>query len=255
VKILVVAPIGEKTKDFFVQLRSLDGALLMTDSCKQGIKLIGSDTAIDLVIVYHEPGDSCGAKLLRAVKAEAASVPIPIIMAGHEFRKETIKEYLELDVDDIMILPVSSETLEAKVLRAYQTGTRTVLVVDDDSAIREILRQFLSFHRYRSLEAGTGDEALEILKQEKVDAVVTDISMPGMSGIDLLKKVKELNPETAVILITGNARQYTPDRIVAMGADGYFSKPFHNTELAYTLRRVVAIHSHRARQAQPAAAR
>jgi DNA-binding response OmpR family regulator len=255
VKILVVAPIGNKTKDFFVQLRNLDGALLMTDSCKQGIKLIGSDTAIDLVIVYHEPGDSCGAMLLRAVKAEAASVPIPIIMAGQEFRKETIKQYLDLDVDDIMILPVSNETLEAKVLGAYQAGTRTVLVVDDDSAIREILRQFLSFHRYRSLEAGTGDEALEILKQQKVDAVVTDISMPGMSGVDLLKEVKALNPETAVILITGNTRQFTPDRIVAMGADGYFSKPFHNTELAYTLRRVISVQGHKVRRAQSAEAR
>jgi DNA-binding NtrC family response regulator len=69
--------------------------------------------------------------------------------------------------------------------------------------------------------------------------VSTDIRLPGRSGLELMVEIKGKYPGTPVILITGYAGQYSPKDAIAMGADGYFAKPFHNMDLIYTLRRVL----------------
>ncbi len=253
-KILVLAPKTNHTIDLLAALRRLNAEILTTDSCKLGLKQLSMDPTIDLVIIQLHEGDDCGELLLRTVKKEGNAVPLPVIIAGHGFNEDSIREFLALDVDDIMILPVAFETLEAKVRGAIRHSRKTVLVVDDDETIRDVLAQFLTLQRYRVLTSASGEEALDILKSEHVSAVVTDLVMPGMSGVELLNEIKTLYPDTPVLMITGNSGKYRPEKIIALGADGYFLKPFHYAELAYTLTRVLSGYRGAARRDQRPAA-
>jgi len=81
---------------------------------------------------------------------------------------------------------------------------------------------------------------LTALKENRFDAVVTDVMLPGKSGIELLEIIKKDNPEMPVILITGFSGQFTPRDAISLGADGFFAKPFNNIELSYKLRLILS---------------
>ena len=101
-----------------------------------------------------------------------------------------------------------------------------LLVVDDEAIVRESLRDWLSDVGHQVLIAENGPQALEIIEEEKPGIVIADLVMPGMDGIDLLKKAKEISPNIEVIIIT--AYGSIPTAIAAMreGAYDYLEKPF-----------------------------
>ncbi|MDV2504709.1 MAG: response regulator, partial [bacterium] len=77
-----------------------------------------------------------------------------------------------------------------------------ILVVDDEEFFCRELRRFLEGKGYNVLEAYSGDEALEVYRQERPDVVLLDIRMPGKDGLETLKELKELDPEASVIMVT-----------------------------------------------------
>jgi len=101
-----------------------------------------------------------------------------------------------------------------------------VLVVDDEAIIRESLRDWLSDVGHQVLIAENGPQALEIIEKEKPSIAIVDLVMPGMDGIELLKRAKEISPHIEVIIIT--AYGSVPTAITAMreGAYDYIEKPF-----------------------------
>lgn len=103
--------------------------------------------------------------------------------------------------------------------------TSKVLVVEDDAGLREALIDTLNLGGYRCIEAESGEEALLHLKQHKVDIVVSDVQMPGMSGLDLLKSIKAAYPNLPMLMMT--AYGTIDDAVQAMrdGACNYMSKP------------------------------
>jgi CheY-like chemotaxis protein len=103
-----------------------------------------------------------------------------------------------------------------------------ILVVDDDVNLRELLLETLDGIGYRASGATDGIDALQKLKEEKVDLVITDIKMPGMDGIALLKKIRRYYPELPVLFITGVA---TPEIIGRALPDGFLAKPFRISHL------------------------
>jgi two-component system, NtrC family, response regulator len=112
-------------------------------------------------------------------------------------------------------------------------------VVDDDELVRLHLAEFLLMERYRPILVETAEIASATLKTQQIDAVVTDISLPRSSGLDLLVEIKKQYPHIPVIMITGHTGKYGPTDALSMGADGYFIKPFHNLDLMYTLHRAL----------------
>ena len=104
-------------------------------------------------------------------------------------------------------------------------GTK-VLIVDDEAIIRDSLRDWLSDVGHNVLTAENGSQALEVIEKEKPSIVIVDLVMPGMDGIELLKKAKEISPPIEVIIITAYAS--IPTAITAMreGAYDYIEKPF-----------------------------
>lgn len=113
-----------------------------------------------------------------------------------------------------------------------------VLVVDDDDVIRETLRELLA-ENYHCQEASTAEEALSKLQSQAFDVVLTDISMPGLSGSELLERVRELYPETPVIVISGLSDQERATSLISLGAFDYLLKPFRLEVVEESVRRAV----------------
>ncbi len=116
---------------------------------------------------------------------------------------------------------------------------RTVLVVDDAEATREIIRRNLTRANYRVLTAGTVEEAVQILQDTIVQLVITDLKMPGASGLELVRHVRENEPDTEVIMITGYPSIEGAVTAVKIGADEYLTKPFTDEELLEAVKRAL----------------
>ena len=117
-------------------------------------------------------------------------------------------------------------------------GMTTVLVVDDEPIVREVVVRYLEHEGYRTLEAGDGEHAKILLEAERPDLVVLDVMLPGVDGLDLCRWIRAKS-ELPVILLT--ARGEEADRIIGLelGADDYVTKPFSPRELAARVRTVL----------------
>lgn len=237
--ILLVAEPGGAWRDLRDKLEAASNEIIHAPNCAVARKELDRRVEIDLVIVDAGEFGKRGVDFVKWVKGNPRYQPIPVIMAGTTFDETTLSNYIDLGVNDIIVLPVQTATLDAKLAKARANGKRTVLVVDDEPVILELLKDFLELERYRVLAADTAERALEILEEETVDVVVTDIMLPGMQGTDLLLEVKLKYDPMPVILITGYSKQAGPRLAIETGADGYFAKPFHNKDLAFTLRKVL----------------
>ena len=114
----------------------------------------------------------------------------------------------------------------------------TLLIVDDDDAIRGTLYDLLS-EKYECHTASMAEEALQYLEVEKYDAVLTDIAMPGLTGVELLKRVQQRDSGTPVILISGKGSEQDPKSLIDLGAFAYVTKPFDLDEIEQVVERAV----------------
>jgi DNA-binding NtrC family response regulator len=105
------------------------------------------------------------------------------------------------------------------------TSKGTILVVDDEVGPRESLRMILK-PLYEVHTASGGQEALRFIENKDIDVVTLDLSMPGLSGIDTLKEIKKLRPNTEVIVITGYGTLNNAQEAIRFGAGDLISKPF-----------------------------
>ena len=107
----------------------------------------------------------------------------------------------------------------------------TILIVDDELGPRESLRMILK-PLYDVYTASDGQEALQYLKsEERFDLVTLDLRMPGLSGIDVLKEIKNLHLDTAVVIITGFGTLPNAHEAIRYGAVDFISKPFNVTDI------------------------
>ena len=114
-----------------------------------------------------------------------------------------------------------------------------ILVVDDDDVIRDTLCELLALDHHCQ-QASTAEEALRKLAAQSFDVVLTDISMPGLSGRELLQRVLSLYPETPVIIISGLSDQDQAQSLISGGAFDYLLKPFRLEVVEESVRRAVA---------------
>jgi response regulator RpfG family c-di-GMP phosphodiesterase len=111
---------------------------------------------------------------------------------------------------------------------------KKILVVDDYLPTRRLILDALNqLYRYDVSEAENGEEALRLFQTNGCDLVISDIMMPGMSGMDLLNRIRELNPVTAVIIITGNPTTDLTVNAIKKGAVDFLTKPFDIDDLLY----------------------
>lgn len=131
-----------------------------------------------------------------------------------------------------------SKKLENGGLLPLQASKTTVLVVDDDANIRDLCGRALM--EYRVLQAGSCQEAIRFYKKESIDLVLSDVMMPGGSGIELLKQIKVLDPNAAVIIMTGFADKEVILNALKEDADDFISKPLNLLQLRTAIEKSLA---------------
>ncbi|MBU4243355.1 MAG: response regulator, partial [Proteobacteria bacterium] len=115
----------------------------------------------------------------------------------------------------------------------------TVLLVDDEEGIRTVLSLAIADAGYEVLTAQTGAQALEMLGKREIPLIVTDIRMPGMDGLELLKRIRKEWPDSEVIMITGHGDMDVAIESLRLGAGDFITKPLHENALEISLKRAV----------------
>ena len=114
-----------------------------------------------------------------------------------------------------------------------------ILIVDDEQSIRRVLRDILELEKYQVDEAVDGLDCLVKLKQSEYDAIILDIKMPKMDGMEALDKIQQLAADTPIVMISGHATIDTAVEAVKRGAYDFISKPPDLNRLLITLRNAI----------------
>ena len=102
-----------------------------------------------------------------------------------------------------------------------------ILVVDDEPDSVELLQEFLTVKGYEVVTASNGEEALRKVKEERPHLILLDVRMPGMNGLDVLRKVREFDQEVGVIMVTAVNEEDTGREALKLGAFDYIVKPLN----------------------------
>jgi response regulator RpfG family c-di-GMP phosphodiesterase len=120
------------------------------------------------------------------------------------------------------------------------TENKKILIVDDEPSICDILEKFLKKKGYDVNRASDGKKAISFIDEAPVDLIVSDIKMPGMSGVELLQKIREKGKTMPVLITTGFPTLDTAIEALKLGAYDYLTKPFHLEEIGEKIRRALA---------------
>jgi len=118
---------------------------------------------------------------------------------------------------------------------------KKILVVDDDESLRRVIEYNLSEEGYDVIACDNGLNALAIFKKEEIDLVITDLQMPDMGGIELIKQVRALSPNALVIVITAFGTVDTAVESMKLGAFEYITKPFNREELKIIVKKALEV--------------
>ena len=121
------------------------------------------------------------------------------------------------------------------------TAPPRILIVDDEREITEILADLLS-DEYECLKAGSAEDALTCLRESEFHLVISDITMPGMSGLDMIPHVKQLSPDTVVVMISGMQTVESAIGALRLGAFDYLMKPFDLRQVEAVVKRALEHH-------------
>lgn len=121
-------------------------------------------------------------------------------------------------------------------------GPRVVMIVDDHAQFRSALRNWMAGEDagYEFVEAGSAEEAIALAGSPKVQVVLMDIELPGMNGLEATRRIRELRPDVAVIIVSQHAGDAYVERARAAGAIAYITKDKVYEELLYTVDRALS---------------
>ncbi len=234
-KILIAEPDSSITQSFGGILESNGYDPTSVNSVKEAISIIGTFRPLGLVLIGLGSDASEWYELLRYLASNPRLRKIPVLICSSLNDPFVVMKCAELGVREYALMPVAPEALLARVQKLTASNEGAVLIVDDDAVLLDLLAKVVQREGFGVLTATSGEDALKIISARKVLAVVSDIGMPGMSGIDLLKTIKEKHKNIPVLLVTGNAGKFSRGEAEDAGADGYVTKPFRNVEIARQL--------------------
>jgi response regulator RpfG family c-di-GMP phosphodiesterase len=127
-------------------------------------------------------------------------------------------------------------------LKVKTRSTRpTLLLVDDEAQILSALKRSLRREGYEIVAVESAAAALRVLAERSVDAILSDHKMPGMSGVQLLERAAESNPDAIRMLITGWTQEIPPERLAEIGIRALVTKPWDDARLKATLRQLMGV--------------
>jgi DNA-binding NtrC family response regulator len=244
-KVLIVED-EEKTRQLMIDTLSALG--YNTFGAKDGEEALTllDQQKMDLVITDIKMPRMNGLSLLESIKTKDANLPV-LLITGYNFNY-TMEQALQKGADGFLAKPFRIGKIEEamenllghkKPEEERKSNPKRILVVDDDEVLRNMLIDTLSSLDYQSIPAEDGEKAWQILQQDSFDLVITDIKMPNMDGITLMKRIKEKDLKTPVIMITAYSSAYPEDKALIEGADGYLAKPFRIEKIDELMRNLL----------------
>jgi excisionase family DNA binding protein len=173
---------------------------------------------------------------LRTVYRLIKAGKIPAARVGRQwrFRKSDIDAWLDTErpraICEETPLPSAAPSVAARP---------RVLVVDDEKSIRELLVNTLALADYEADVAPDGQAAIDLLRRSHYDLMITDLKMPGLDGLAVIREAKRLQPAMPVIIITGYSTEASAIEAVNLGATGYLTKPFRVRKILATAARAL----------------
>ena len=118
----------------------------------------------------------------------------------------------------------------------YTTNMEKILIIDDNNDICLLLERYLGKQGYKTASVLRGEDGLALIRRESFDLVICDFKLPDIDGLEMLRRIKVLNPATAVIIITGYSDVRVAVQAVRYGAHDYVTKPLYTDEILYTIK-------------------
>ncbi len=202
---------------------------------------------LDLVIADVRMPKMNGISLLKNIKSRNPLLPV-LIITGYNFTY-TKDQAMESGADGFLAKPFRIGKIEELMRRVLGVKAITeekpyrlkkILVVDDDEQLRNMLLEILGSLDYLPIGVEDGEQALNQLHIQDFDLVVSDIRMPKMDGLALLKNIKRISPELPVVMITGFSSACPPQKAMQEGADGYLAKPFRIEKIDELMRSLLS---------------
>jgi len=256
-RILIVEDDSSTREVMAMLLEEAGHAVAGTGDGARGLRL-ALDSRPDLVICDLRLPSLDGYAVARALKADPACVRIPLV-AVSALDLDDRERVRAAGFDGYLCKPIEPASFVAEVEAflpaaadggATETGLPALLVVDDDAFMREVLVDALESEPWRILSAGSGEEALALLERHPVDVVLSDQSMPGMQGTDLMARVCRDYPRTVRLILSGlsgPSELEAIDRACAAGlVDRHLVKPWAAGALREDLRAAFALQRERA---------
>jgi DNA-binding NtrC family response regulator len=150
-----------------------------------------------------------------------------LLLRLHHLNEEFLKTIVSAERRAIEL----EEKLEAanRPKEAPEEGPTQLLLVDDEPVVHDILQRILSKHECTSVM--TGEDAIKAIWEKGFHVVITDKNLPGISGLEVMQQIKQLSPETDVVMITGYSSKEAAMRALELGASAYIEKPFDDIKL------------------------
>ena len=153
--------------------------------------------------------------------AREGRMPAFRVASEWRFRKDLIDRWL--------MGQLKGKPVEAEMGMDEPEAPKIILIVDDEDVIRDFFSNTLT--EYRLLTAKSGEEALEIIKKDRPDLVLLDLKMPGMGGMEALRRIKKIDKTITVMIMTGYGTPAIKKQALALGAHGLMAKPFELPEI------------------------
>jgi two-component system cell cycle sensor histidine kinase/response regulator CckA len=149
----------------------------------------------------------------------------------------------------LVVLPISTHAQAKETAIAYDTSTEScqhpgvILVVDDEEIVREVSANMIEALGFETLVASDGEGAITIFREQRdrIVLVLLDQSMPGMDGVTVFQKLREIKPDIKVLLASGYSKEEVSERFRGMGLSGFIQKPYNLNSLSSEVQRVLAL--------------
>jgi excisionase family DNA binding protein len=178
---------------------------------------------------------------LRTVYRLIKAGKIPAVRVGRQwrFRKADIDRWLAVQgAGRARTVPSEIDTLESESDRTA-AGPSRILVVDDEASIRDLLAKTLALAEYEVETAPDGRTAVSKLKAGSYDLLITDLKMPGIDGLTVIREARRLAPKLPIVIITAYSTEASAIEAINLGVNGYLTKPFRITRILSTVSRIL----------------
>ena len=212
--------------------------VLSCTNANDALHKIERDIKIEAAVINAFLPENRGLTLLSALKSSRRHKDLPVVLTMDHGDESIVSKAIKSGVDGIILHPLNNQNVMSNLRKALGRGKETILIVDDDPVILDLLKHVIEVKKFNALTTTSGEHALKIMEMQDVSVIISDIHMPNsISGFELLEAVNQRNSSIPVILISGGAGQKYDK--AANQAYAVIKKPFNNTALIKLLHQAV----------------